>query len=151
MSQERRRTRGSARSAKRAKRAGSTRAGIPYITRRIPPYELASEELLELIESNAPRLTGNVFASPKVCAGRSSTPAHQTSTHSSHETRNVASASGVIIASWSRPMDRLLCMTLTKAGATPPWPTSRTLCVWLISVRHFITPGEPFVSQWISR
>ncbi|MGB1860450.1 MAG: trimethylamine methyltransferase family protein, partial [Arenicellales bacterium] len=56
MSQERRRTRGSARSAKRAKRAGSTRAGIPYITRRIPPYELASEELLELIESNAETL-----------------------------------------------------------------------------------------------
>ena len=56
MSQERRRTRGSARSAKRAKRAGSTRAGIPYITRRIPPYELASEELLELIETNAETL-----------------------------------------------------------------------------------------------
>ena len=56
MSQGQRRTRGSARSAKRAKRAGSTRAGIPYITRRIPPYELASEELLELIESNAESL-----------------------------------------------------------------------------------------------
>ena len=56
MSQERRRTRGSARSAKRAKRAGSTRTGIPYITRRIPPYELASEEILQLIEANAETL-----------------------------------------------------------------------------------------------
>ncbi len=56
MSQERRRTRGSARSAKRAKRAGSKRTGIPYITRRIPPYELASEEILQLIEANAETL-----------------------------------------------------------------------------------------------
>jgi len=56
MSQEERRSRGSARSEKRAKRANATRAGIPYITRRIPPFELASEELLTLIEGNAETL-----------------------------------------------------------------------------------------------
>jgi len=56
MSQEGRRSRGSARSEKRAKRVNATRAGIPYITRRIPPFELASEELLNLIERNAETL-----------------------------------------------------------------------------------------------
>ena len=38
MSQQERRSRGSARSEKRAKRVNATRAGIPYITRRIPPF-----------------------------------------------------------------------------------------------------------------
>ena len=56
MSQERRRSRGSARSEKRAKRTNSLRSGIPYITRRVPPYEMASEELLVLIENNAETL-----------------------------------------------------------------------------------------------
>ncbi|MDP6920228.1 MAG: trimethylamine methyltransferase family protein, partial [Arenicellales bacterium] len=56
MGQEGRRSRGSARLEKRAKRTKATRAGIPYITRRIPPFELASEELLVLIEGNAETL-----------------------------------------------------------------------------------------------
>ena len=45
--------RGGARQARRAQRASAPPAGPPYITRRIPVYELANEETLHLIEDNA--------------------------------------------------------------------------------------------------
>ncbi|MDH3377484.1 MAG: hypothetical protein OEQ39_11075, partial [Gammaproteobacteria bacterium] len=47
--QRRSRNRGSARDARRAARAKPQLERIPYITRRIPVYELASDELLELV------------------------------------------------------------------------------------------------------
>ena len=52
----RRNKRGSAREARRAKRATTTTRGIPYITRKVPVYEMASEELLTTIETNAETL-----------------------------------------------------------------------------------------------
>ncbi len=56
MSESNRRSRGNARTKRRAQRQHPTRAGAPYITRRTPVYELASEELLSLIELNADRV-----------------------------------------------------------------------------------------------
>ncbi len=53
MSEANRRQRGSARAERRAKRERPSKPAIPYITRRIPVFELASEELLALIETNA--------------------------------------------------------------------------------------------------
>ncbi len=53
MSEVNRRQRGSARAERRAKRERPSKPAIPYITRRIPVFELASEELLALIETNA--------------------------------------------------------------------------------------------------
>ena len=49
----RRKKRGSAREAKRAKRATTSARSVPYITRKVPVYEMASEELLITIETNA--------------------------------------------------------------------------------------------------
>ena len=46
-------TRGSARQARRAQRVAPLPLGPPYITRRIPVYEMASEETLALVENNA--------------------------------------------------------------------------------------------------
>jgi len=45
--------RGSARDAKRSARAASAEQSVPYITRRIPVYEVLGEEGLSLIERNA--------------------------------------------------------------------------------------------------
>jgi trimethylamine--corrinoid protein Co-methyltransferase len=53
MTETKRRQRGNARADRRAKRERSTRASVPFITRRIPTFELASEEVLALIENNA--------------------------------------------------------------------------------------------------
>ena len=53
MTETKRRQRGSARADRRAKRERSTRASVPFITRRVPTFELASEEVLALIENNA--------------------------------------------------------------------------------------------------
>ena len=49
----RRGRRGSGREAKRAARSSSTVRSVPYITRRIPVFELLGEEGLALIENNA--------------------------------------------------------------------------------------------------
>ena len=49
----RRNKRGSAREARRAKRAIASTRSVPYITRKVPVYEMASEELLTTIETNA--------------------------------------------------------------------------------------------------
>jgi len=48
--------RGNAREARRAKRAITSTRSVPYITRRVPVYEMASEELLTTIETNAETL-----------------------------------------------------------------------------------------------
>ena len=53
MTETKRRQRGNARADRRAKRERSTRASVPFITRQIPTFELASEEVLALIENNA--------------------------------------------------------------------------------------------------
>ena len=53
MTETKRRQRGNARADRRAKRERSTRASVPFITRRFPTFELASEEVLALIENNA--------------------------------------------------------------------------------------------------
>lgn len=53
MTETKRRQRGSARADRRAKRERSTRASVPFITRRVPTFELAGEEVLALIENNA--------------------------------------------------------------------------------------------------
>src|SRR5688572_33179842 len=45
--------RGSARDAKRSARAASAGQSVPYVTRRIPVYEVLGEEGLSLIERNA--------------------------------------------------------------------------------------------------
>ena len=58
--QRRSRTRGSARDARRAARAKPQLEQIPYITRRIPVYELASDELLELVETNAETILAEI-------------------------------------------------------------------------------------------
>ena len=52
----RRNKRGSAREARRAKRAIASTQSVPYITRNVPVYEMASEELLTTIETNAETL-----------------------------------------------------------------------------------------------
>ena len=52
-SRQSRNSRGSARQARRAKRAALSAVGPPYITRRIPVYEMANEETLSLVENNA--------------------------------------------------------------------------------------------------
>jgi len=52
----RRNKRGSAREARRAKRAIASTRSVPYITRKVPVYEMASEELLTTIETNAETL-----------------------------------------------------------------------------------------------
>ena len=56
MTESNRRHRGNARAERRAKRERPSRPSIPYITRRVPVFELASEELLSLIERNAETL-----------------------------------------------------------------------------------------------
>ena len=53
MTETKRRQRGNARADRRAKRERSTRASVPFITRRVPTFELASKEVLALIENNA--------------------------------------------------------------------------------------------------
>ena len=58
--QRRSRTRGGARDARRAARAKPQLEQIPYITRRIPVYELASDELLELVETNAETILAEI-------------------------------------------------------------------------------------------
>ncbi len=55
-SRQSRSSRGSARQARRAKRAALSAVGPPYITRRIPVYEMANEETLSLVENNAETL-----------------------------------------------------------------------------------------------
>ena len=45
--------RGAGRAAKRAHRMAATAASVPYITRKIPIYEVLNEEGLALIERNA--------------------------------------------------------------------------------------------------
>ena len=47
------RTRGGGRDARRAARAKATGPTIPYITRKVPVYEVLDEEGLALIEHNA--------------------------------------------------------------------------------------------------
>ena len=47
------RGRGSAREARRAARAAPRTASAPYITRKVPVYEVLNEEGLEIIENNA--------------------------------------------------------------------------------------------------
>jgi trimethylamine--corrinoid protein Co-methyltransferase len=51
--QERRGRRGGGREARRAMRASSTDAAAAFVTRRVRPYELVSDEGLELLEHNA--------------------------------------------------------------------------------------------------
>jgi trimethylamine--corrinoid protein Co-methyltransferase len=46
----------SARDAKRSARAAQADRGVPYITRKIPVYEVLGEEGLALIERNADTL-----------------------------------------------------------------------------------------------
>lgn len=53
MTERRGRGRPSAREARRAARAQSQLTQIPYIKRKVPVYELASEEVLEIVEHNA--------------------------------------------------------------------------------------------------
>ena len=53
MTETKRRQRGNARADRTDKRERSTRASVPFITRRVPTFELASEEVLALIENNA--------------------------------------------------------------------------------------------------
>ncbi len=52
----RRNKRGSARQARHAKRAIKSTRSVAYITRKVPVYEMASEELLTTIETNAETL-----------------------------------------------------------------------------------------------
>ena len=47
------RRRAGGREARRAAREESTTVSTPYLTRTIPPYEIMSEEGLEIIENNA--------------------------------------------------------------------------------------------------
>ena len=48
--------RGNARAAKRSQRTAPTGPTAPYISRRVPVYDLASEEQLVLVETNAERV-----------------------------------------------------------------------------------------------
>ena len=48
--------RGNARAAKRSQRTAPIRPSAPYISRRVPVYDLASEEQLVLVETNAERV-----------------------------------------------------------------------------------------------
>lgn len=48
-----RRGRGGGREARHAARATAGRAAVPYVTRRVPVYEMAPEETLALVEHNA--------------------------------------------------------------------------------------------------
>ena len=47
------RVRGGGREARRAARTGARPAGVPYVTRRVPVYDVMSAEGLELVEHNA--------------------------------------------------------------------------------------------------
>ena len=47
------RARGGGREARRAARTGARPAGVPYVTRRVPVYDVMSAEGLELVEHNA--------------------------------------------------------------------------------------------------
>ena len=53
MNDRRARSRGGARAARHAARGKPSRATLPFVTRRVPVYELASLEVLELVEHNA--------------------------------------------------------------------------------------------------
>ena len=48
-----RRKRGGGRAARKAERTSSVTKGVPYITRKVPFYEVLNEEGLSLIENNA--------------------------------------------------------------------------------------------------
>ena len=48
-----RRKRGGGRAARKAERTSSVIKGVPYITRKVPFYEVLNEEGLTLIENNA--------------------------------------------------------------------------------------------------
>ena len=54
------RGRGSARDARRAARAKPQLEQVPYITRKVPVYELASEELLGIVERNAETILAEI-------------------------------------------------------------------------------------------
>ena len=56
----RRRTRRSNRSKRTGSEARSTHMYVPYITRRIPPYEILNEESLEQIEAGADRILAEI-------------------------------------------------------------------------------------------
>ena len=53
MTEQPSRRRAGGREARRAAREESTTSSTPYLTRTIPPYEVMSEEGLEIIENNA--------------------------------------------------------------------------------------------------
>ena len=48
-----RRKRGGGRAARKAERSSSVTKGVPYITRKVPFYEVLNEDALSLIENNA--------------------------------------------------------------------------------------------------
>ncbi|MGB8360674.1 MAG: trimethylamine methyltransferase family protein, partial [Acidimicrobiia bacterium] len=54
------RRRGGGREARRAARARETATALPYITRKVPPYEVLSEEGLSTIEDNADAILAEV-------------------------------------------------------------------------------------------
>ena len=105
----------SGRDAKRAARAARAGASVPYITRKIPYYEVLSEEGLELMEHNAdtileeigmifgttpkhsksgrlpaPMCRGSACISPGACAVRSSNRAPRASLLNMRATRHAA-------------------------------------------------------------
>ncbi|MFP4072649.1 MAG: trimethylamine methyltransferase family protein [Actinomycetota bacterium] len=54
------RRKGGGREARRAGRAASAQASMPYLTRSIPPYEILGDEGLTIIEQNADRILEEV-------------------------------------------------------------------------------------------
>ena len=106
----------SGRDAKRAARAARAGASIPYITRKIPYYEVLSEEGLALMEHNADTILEEIGIDfrddaealeiwkaagadvqgrarafrPRACAARSSSAARRANSRSMRATRRAA-------------------------------------------------------------
>src|SRR5688572_4504225 len=93
--------RGSARDAKRSARAASAEQSVPYITRRIPVYEVLGEEGLSVIERNADTILEEIGIEFREDA----------------EALDVWKKAGADVQSERVRMPRGLCRTLIQASA----------------------------------
>jgi len=134
---------GGGREAKRAARTARSSHSVPYITRRIPYYEVLDEEGLQTIERNADTIleeTGIDFrddpealelfraAGADVKGERVRFPSgmarqlvqrrHQANSRNLHATRPVMSSSAARIRCLHRPTAPRSCAIWTRAGAT---------------------------------
>ena len=146
------RRRSGGRAARQALRLAAHAEHVPFLTRKLAPFEVLGEEGLALIEHNAdtileevgiefrgdpealtaprttpaPTSTASASASRAGCAGRSSRRPRRASSPSTPATRSATSRSAGCTRSSPRTTARRSCATSTAAAATARSRTSAT-------------------------